>query len=50
MFKADDGAAWTDTAGRTRQWTDWRDWLGKRAASGKVAPKGFPTSKRFRPR
>jgi topoisomerase IV subunit A len=48
-FGAEAGPAWVDTAGRNRAWTDWKDWLGKRAASGKVAPKGFPSSKRFRP-
>ena len=50
VFNADDGASWTDTAGRTRVWSDWRDWLGRRAGAGKLAPKGFPASKRFRPR
>jgi topoisomerase-4 subunit A len=50
VFRAEDGASWTDTAGRTRVWSDWRDWLGKRAGAGRLAPKGFPTSKRFRPR
>ena len=49
-FKADDGAAWIDQAGRTRVWPEWKEWLGKRAASGKIAPRGFPASKRFRPR
>jgi len=50
VFKAEEGATWIDTAGRTRVWAEWKDWLGRRAASGKVAPKGFPTSKRFRPK
>jgi topoisomerase-4 subunit A len=50
VFRADLGAAWIDSAGRNREWTDWKDWLGKRAASGKVVPKGFPASKRFRPK
>jgi topoisomerase-4 subunit A len=49
-FNAAEGCAWVDTAGRTRLWGEWRDWLGRRAASGKIAPRGFPTSKRFRPR
>ncbi|HUO21483.1 MAG TPA: DNA topoisomerase IV subunit A [Caulobacteraceae bacterium] len=49
-FFAADGPAWTDTAGRTRAWPEWRDWLGRRAGAGKLAPKGFPASKRFRPR
>lgn len=49
-FKADEGAHWIDTAGRTHQWVEWRDWLGRRAAAGKLTPKGFPTTKRFRPK
>ncbi len=50
VFAAEAGPTWIDTAGRIRVWTEWRDWLGKRAASGKIAPRGFPTSKRFRPK
>jgi topoisomerase-4 subunit A len=50
VFKAEEGATWIDSAGRTRVWGEWRDWLAKRAAAGKLAPKGFPTSKRFKPR
>ncbi len=50
VFNAAEGATWVDTAGRTRVWTEWRDWAGKRAGAGKMAPKGFPASKRFRPR
>jgi topoisomerase-4 subunit A len=50
VFKAEDGAAWTTSDGRTRAWPEWRDWLGRRAAAGKLFPKGFPASKRFRPK
>ena len=50
VFKADQGASWIDSAGRTREWPAWREWLGRRAGSGKLAPKGFPASKRFRPK
>jgi topoisomerase-4 subunit A len=50
VFNAAEGATWVDTAGRTRVWTEWRDWVGKRAGAGKLAPRGFPTSKRFRPK
>lgn len=50
VFNAEDGASWIDTAGRTRVWGEWREWLGRRSAAGKLAPKGFPTSKRFRPK
>ena len=50
VFKAEDGATWIDTAGRTRVWAEWREWLGRRASAGKISPKGFPTNKRFRPK
>lgn len=50
VFNAEAGAAWIDSAGRTRAWAEWRDWLGRRAGAGKLAPRGFPTSKRFKPR
>lgn len=49
-FAAEEEAAWIDSAGRTRLWTDWRTWLGRRASAGRLAPRGFPASKRFRPR
>jgi topoisomerase-4 subunit A len=49
VFKAEDGAAWTTADGRTRQWPEWREWTGRRAGAGKLAPKGFPATKRFRP-
>ena len=49
VFAAEEGPAWTDRAGRTRAWPEWRDWLGRRAAAGELAPKGFPASRRFRP-
>ena len=50
VFAAEAGPSWTDAAGRTRAWGEWREWLGKRASAGRVAPRGFPTSKRFRPK
>jgi topoisomerase-4 subunit A len=49
-FAAEQGAGWIDAAGRNRDWPEWREWLGRRAAAGKLAPKGFPATKRFRPR
>ncbi|MHB8285403.1 MAG: DNA topoisomerase IV subunit A [Caulobacteraceae bacterium] len=49
-FDAEVGPSWTDTAGRKREWKDWRDWMGRRTTSGKVAPKGFAASKRFKPK
>ena len=50
VFKAEEGAAWIDSAGRTRVWAEWREWIARRAAAGKLAPKGFPASKRFKPK
>ncbi|HEV2365422.1 MAG TPA: DNA topoisomerase IV subunit A [Caulobacteraceae bacterium] len=49
VFAAGEGASWTDGAGRVRIWPDWRAWLGRRAAAGRLPPRGFPASKRFRP-
>jgi topoisomerase-4 subunit A len=50
VFAASEGAAWTDAANRSRVWTDWQGWLGRRAGAGRLVPKGFPASKRFRPK
>jgi topoisomerase IV subunit A len=49
-FKAEEGMTTIDASGRTRQWPEWREWLGRRAGAGKLAPKGFPANKRFRPK
>jgi topoisomerase-4 subunit A len=49
-FSAADGLSWVDTAGRTRVLAEWREWAGRRAGAGKVAAKGFPASKRFKPK
>jgi topoisomerase-4 subunit A len=46
VFTAEAGPDWFDGGGRRRNWPDWRDWAGKRAGAGKVAPRGM---KRFRP-
>jgi topoisomerase-4 subunit A len=50
VFDAQVGVASVDGAGRTRVWEIWREWLGKRAGAGRLAPKGFPQSKRFKPK
>jgi len=49
-FKTDDGMTTVDASGRTRTWPEWREWAGRRAGAGKLAPKGFPATKRFRPK
>jgi topoisomerase-4 subunit A len=50
VFKAETGAYWIDAGGRTRTWEAWREWVGRRASAGKLAPKGFAGNKRFRPK
>jgi topoisomerase-4 subunit A len=49
-FNAAEGPSWTTSDGRSRAWPEWKEWAGRRAGAGKLAPKGFPTSKRFRPK
>ena len=50
VFTEAEGAAWIASGGRTFAWPEWREWLGRRAAAGKLSPKGFPVTKRFRPK
>ena len=49
-FKAEEGGYWIDSAGRRRDWKEWQEWAGRRAAAGRLAPKGFPAGKRFVPK
>ena len=49
VFAAADGLSWVDAAGRVRGWPDWQAWQGRRAAAGRMVPRGFPASRRFRP-
>ena len=42
-----DGLSWKDPAGRTRHEGDLAEWLGKRAGTGRMAPRGFPRDNRF---
>ncbi|ACT59038.1 DNA topoisomerase IV subunit A [Hirschia baltica] len=46
-FDSEDGFFWKDTGGRNISLNEWRDWLGKRAAAGKLAPKGFNRTGKF---
>jgi len=41
------GLTWKDPAGRTRTEPALAEWLGKRASSGRMAPRGFPRDNRF---
>lgn len=49
VFKLADGLIWLDTSGRT--WTvaqsELTEWLGHRAESGRLPPKGFPKNNKF---
>ncbi len=47
VFKKDDGLSWIDSAGRVRAVPEWKDYVGKRASAGRMAPKGFSRSGRF---
>ena len=49
-FDLDGGMTWLDGAGRTFTLTkkELADWRGKRADAGRLAPKGFPKSNKFR--
>jgi topoisomerase-4 subunit A len=46
-FTLAEGLSWLDPAGRTRTETDLTEWMGKRAGSGRMAPRGFPRNNRF---
>ena len=46
-FTLANGLTWKDPAGRTRTETDLTEWLGPRAATGRMAPRGFPRNNRF---
>jgi topoisomerase-4 subunit A len=49
VFDSAEGAFWVDASGRRRAWSEWREWLGRRAGSGRLAPRGFASNRRFRP-
>ncbi|WP_058247869.1 DNA topoisomerase IV subunit A [Tropicibacter naphthalenivorans] len=46
-FTLADGLSWLDPAGRTRTETDLGEWIGKRAGTGRMAPRGFPRDNKF---
>ena len=46
-FALADGLQWLDSGGRTRTVLELDEWRGKRAASGRMAPRGFPRNNRF---
>ena len=46
VFALKDGLSWR-IGERTRTETDLRDWIGRRAQSGRLPPRGFPTNNKF---
>ncbi|MEW6254845.1 MAG: DNA topoisomerase IV subunit A [Pseudomonadota bacterium] len=48
VFLRADGLTWEDSSGRTWTVTELLDWQGERASSGRLPPKGFPRSNKFR--
>jgi topoisomerase-4 subunit A len=51
VFAKKDGLSWLDPAGRTftLPMSELKDWVGQRAQSGRLAPRGFPKSNKFGP-
>ena len=47
VFALAEGLTWAQGAGRTRTESEIADWVGKRGAAGRLAPKGFPRSNKF---
>ncbi len=46
-FMLASGLSWLDPAGRTRTETELSEWISKRAAAGRMAPRGFPRDNKF---
>ncbi|HBS34512.1 MAG TPA: DNA topoisomerase IV subunit A, partial [Parvularcula sp.] len=46
-FAKKEGLTWVDRSGRIQTIDDWKSYVGKRAQSGRVAPKGFPSNRKF---
>jgi topoisomerase-4 subunit A len=46
-FAKKDGLTWVDRSGRVQTIDDWKSYVGKRAQSGRIAPKGFPSNRKF---
>ena len=46
-FDSEIGLVWFDKSGRKNVLSNFEDWVGKRAQSGKIAPKGFPRNNKF---
>ena len=49
VFSRKEGLTWIDRSGRLQSIDDWKSFVGKRAQSGRIAPKGFPSNRKFGP-
>src|SRR5262249_1901422 len=49
-FNKAEGFYWIDASGRRFVPDDWKEWMGKRAQAGRLAPRGFPRSGLLRPK
>ncbi|MGE0183223.1 MAG: DNA topoisomerase IV subunit A [Parvularculaceae bacterium] len=49
VFSKKEGLTWVDRSGRVQTIDDWKSFVGKRAQAGRLAPKGFPSNKKFGP-
>jgi topoisomerase-4 subunit A len=50
VFSVETGMTWSDSAGRsfTLPLKELKEWRGSRSDAGRLAPKGFPKSNKFR--
>ncbi|MED5531719.1 MAG: DNA topoisomerase IV subunit A [Pseudomonadota bacterium] len=46
-FQEEEGLVWKDSSGRKKVEKNISNWIGKRAQSGKIVPKGFPRNNKF---
>jgi len=47
-FKGEDGLVWVDSSGRNREMPEWRDYVLRRASIGRMVPRGFSKSGKFK--
>jgi topoisomerase IV subunit A len=47
-FRLKEGLSWTDSSERNFTVTELADWVGERAQAGRLPPKGFPKTNRFK--
>jgi topoisomerase-4 subunit A len=47
-FRLKEGLSWTDASARNFTVSELAEWVGERAQAGRLPPKGFPQSRRFK--